>query len=116
MFSERLKELRKSKGLTQIQFANEFNIANGTIGMWESGKREPDFATIQKIADFFGVTVDYLLGRSEEKTPAKTGEREITLDDFTYAFYEESKDLPEEKKRMLLEMAKFMKADVEKKG
>lgn len=61
MFSERLKELRKSKGLTQIQFANEFNIANGTIGMWESGKREPDFATIQKIADFFGVTVDYLL-------------------------------------------------------
>ena len=116
MFPDRLKELRKSSGLTQVQFAEAFNIAKGTIGMWESGKREPDFETAQRIADFFGVTVDYLLGRSNEKTPANSGEREMTMDDFTYALYEESKDLPEEKKKMLLEMAKFMKADMEKKG
>ena len=49
-----------------------------------------------------------------KKTPIPEGEREIGFDDFTYAFYEESKDLPEEKKKMLLDMARFMKADLEK--
>lgn len=67
MFAERLKELRKEKGITQIQFANDFHIANGTIGMWESGRREPDFETARRIADYFGTTVDYLLGRDEKK-------------------------------------------------
>ena len=87
MFSDRLKELRKSSGLTQIQFAEKFNIAKGTIGMWESGKREPDFDTAQRIADFFGVTVDYLLGRSSEKTPAKPGEREFGEQELKVAFF-----------------------------
>lgn len=67
MFADRIKELRKAKGLTQIQFAREFNVANGTVGMWETGKREPDFETTQRIADFFGVTVDELLGRGGKK-------------------------------------------------
>ena len=68
-----------------------------------------------KIADFFGVTTDYLLtGDENKKAPTQEGEREIGFDDFTYAFYEESKDLPDEKKKMLLEMARFMKADIEK--
>lgn len=50
----------------------------------------------------------------KEKAPTQEDEREIGFDDFTYAFYEESKDLPDEKKKMLLEMARFMKADIEK--
>lgn len=62
MFSERLKQLRKSRGITQVQFANEFNVANGTIAMWETGKREPDFAMTIRIATFFQVSIDYLLG------------------------------------------------------
>lgn len=66
MFAQRLKELRKRQGITQIEFAKIFNISNGTIGNWESGNRMPDFNTIQKIADYFNVTVDYLLGRESE--------------------------------------------------
>lgn len=66
MFSQRLKELRKANGLTQIQFAEQFNIAKGTVGMWETGKREPDFDTISRIADYFQTTVDYLLGRTDD--------------------------------------------------
>ena len=66
MFSQRLKELRKASGLTQIQFAEQFNIAKGTVGMWETGKREPDFDTIGRIADYFQTTVDYILFRKEE--------------------------------------------------
>lgn len=65
MFAQTLRQLRKEKGLTQIQFARLFSVASGTIAMWETGKREPDFDTMQRLADFFGVTVDYLLGRDE---------------------------------------------------
>ncbi len=71
---------------------------------------------LEVIADYLETTTDYLLtGLGEkEKAPTQEGEREIGFDDFTYAFYEESKDLPDEKKKMLLEMARFMKADIEK--
>lgn len=62
MFSERIKELRKGAGLTQAQFAQQFNIATGTIGMWETGMREPDTKTAAKIARFFRVSIGYLVG------------------------------------------------------
>ena len=61
-FATRLKGLRKNANLTQIELAKKFNIANGTVGNWESGNRQPDYAMLQKIADFFNVSVDYLLG------------------------------------------------------
>lgn len=65
MFAENLKKLRKSKGLTQLQFAEIFSISSGTIAMWETNKRIPDTSMLMKIAEFFGVTVDYLLGKSD---------------------------------------------------
>ena len=62
MFAQRLKQLRKGMGLTQIQLAQEFRVSNGAVGMWETGKREPDFATIHRLAEFFHVSADNLLG------------------------------------------------------
>ena len=68
MFKIRLKELRESKGMTQRDFAAEFGVSKGTVGMWESGAREPrTIDEINRIADYFGVSTDYLLGRTEEK-------------------------------------------------
>lgn len=64
MFAQRLKELRKGRGLTQTQFAQKFNVSNGAVGMWETGKREPDIDTINRLANFFHVSIDYLLGKS----------------------------------------------------
>ena len=92
----RIQEIRKRKGLKQKDLAAKLGIAANTLSQYETGTREPDIETTKRIAKELNVTVDYLLGRSNEKTPAKSGEREIALDDFTYAFYEESKDLPEE--------------------
>ena len=80
MFSQRLKELRKANGLTQIQFAEQFNIAKGTVGMWETGKREPDFDTISRIADYFQTTVDYLLGRTDDPYDYENDPKQL-LDD-----------------------------------
>ena len=69
MFVERLKLLRKARCVSQAEFAKELNVAQSTVGMWETGKREPDFKTLCRIASFFDVTSDYLLGLSDTPRP-----------------------------------------------
>ena len=64
MFSETLQQLRKSKRLTQDQIADILEIPKRTYGSWERNERQPDFDMLCKIADYFGVTTDYLLGRT----------------------------------------------------
>lgn len=64
MFRTKIRELRESAGYkSQQAFANAFGVAQSTVGNWEAGAREPNFDTVQKLADFFHVSVDYLLGR-----------------------------------------------------
>ncbi|EDO61436.1 putative repressor LexA [[Clostridium] leptum DSM 753] len=63
VFRIRLKELRENAGLSQYGFAEKIGISQSTVGNWEAGSREPNFKTMERIADFFGVSVDYLLGR-----------------------------------------------------
>ena len=65
MFVERLKLLRKFAKISQLELAKELNVAQSTVGMWETGKREPDFETLCKIAIYFDVTSDFLLGLSD---------------------------------------------------
>ena len=63
-FGIRLKELRQEKGIDQKQLATELNLGNqANISRWESGKFEPDIATLIKLANFFDVSIDYLVGR-----------------------------------------------------
>lgn len=64
MFSQRLRALREQAGMTQCAFARSFGVAQSTAAGWESGAREPNLATICRLADYFGVTVDYLLAAS----------------------------------------------------
>lgn len=65
MIGTQLKDLRKKRALTQIQLAKALHVATGTIGNWEVDARDPDFPMLLKIADFFNVSVDYLLGRED---------------------------------------------------
>lgn len=67
-FQRILKELRLSKGITQGELAKQLSISRSTIGMYESGSREPDFETLELIADYFNVDTDYLLGRTNKTT------------------------------------------------
>ena len=64
----RLKELRKKRGMTQIRLAIELNMAPNSISRYESGAREADYTTLIRFADFFHVSLDYLLGRSNDPT------------------------------------------------
>lgn len=66
-FNKILKDLRNKKGLSQFQLAKKINVAQNTVSNWEKGIREPDWEMMGVIANFFGVTVDYLLGRTETK-------------------------------------------------
>ena len=67
-FKNIFKQLRISSGLTQVEFSKRIGISRSTIGMYETGAREPDFETLEKIADFFNVDTDYLLGRTDKTT------------------------------------------------
>ena len=67
-FQNIFKRLRTSSGLTQAEIAEKLGISRSTIGMYETGAREPDFETLEKIADFFNVDIDFLLGRTEKTT------------------------------------------------
>ncbi|MEA4973654.1 hypothetical protein SDC9_98018 [bioreactor metagenome] len=68
MFAERLKELRKEKGITQVDLADAMGLSKGTVAMWEVGKREASFETLGKLADYFETPIDYLLGRSDDRS------------------------------------------------
>lgn len=70
MLSKRLKQLRSSTPYTQAELADKLGVARTTYAMYEQGKREPDNGTLNKIADHFNVSLDYLLGRTD--SPAST--------------------------------------------
>ena len=66
MLNDVIKSLRKRRGLTQSELAEHLNLSQSTIASWENGSRRPDLDFLPKLAQFFGVTVDDLLGRDEE--------------------------------------------------
>lgn len=67
MIGERLKTLREEKKLTQQEVAEKLGISRGRYSQYELNSRLPDYDLLIKIADFFGVTVDYLVGFTEKK-------------------------------------------------
>lgn len=64
MFANRLRELRKEKKLSQTELGKILNLAQRTISSYENGERFPDAFTLNTIADYFGVSIDYLLCRT----------------------------------------------------
>lgn len=66
MLNEKLRNLRETKGLTQSDIAQKLKITREAYSMYETNKRQMNHESLCILADFFGVTTDYLLGRSEE--------------------------------------------------
>ena len=64
-FSERLRQLRTAADLSQMEFAKQIKTSKSSINMYERGEREPSFETLERIADYFNVDMDYLLGKSD---------------------------------------------------
>lgn len=68
VFSKRLKELRKNRNMTQKDLANELGVSMGSIGFYENQERTPDIDFLNSVADFFDVSTEYLLGRTDVKS------------------------------------------------
>lgn len=77
MFDERLKSLRKKCGYTQVSLAETLGVSKGTVAMWETGKRTPDFDTLIRLSDLFDVRTDYILGKSNDSSSAKLSDDDI---------------------------------------
>lgn len=107
MFYDIYCDLCAQKGLTPSGAAAQIGFNRATVSAWKREQSTPNNILLKKIADYFGVTTDYLLtGEQKEKAPTPEGEREITFDDFTYAMQNESKELTDEDKQILLSLAK----------
>jgi len=70
VFSQRLRELRKERRLTAKEFGEKFSLAESTISGYETKARKPDMELVERFADFFEVSVDYLLGRTNIRNTA----------------------------------------------
>ena len=66
MFSHRIRELRKKRNMTQRQLANILFVDCSSVTKWETGKSNPDFKKQQELAKLFNVSIDYLLGRTDD--------------------------------------------------
>lgn len=62
----RLKELRQTRGISQLKLAMDLNMNQNTISRYENREREADYETLVRLADYFDVSLDYLLGRCEQ--------------------------------------------------
>ena len=97
-FNEKLHELRKSKGISLKELGAIVGVAESTMSLYESGKRQPDYETLLKLAEYYGVTVDYLLrGSEEEQLP----EELVILN-------RKARNWSPEKRKQLLDMARIM--------
>lgn len=79
--ASRIKSLRKEKDLTQEEFGKLFGIVKSTVSLYESDKSTPDDEMKRKIAEYFGVSLDYLMGNSDIRNPYKDDIH--TQDEFT---------------------------------
>ncbi|WP_270581943.1 helix-turn-helix domain-containing protein [Bacillus subtilis] len=114
-FNETLKKLRREKNLSQKELGNKLGLAESTIGMYEQGKRQPDYETLLKIADFFEVTLDFLLGNPKDAVKEKEAAYSISDPDLQIAFKDAS-DFSEEARRQAIDFIEYLKEKEKAKG
>lgn len=76
MFGARLRLLREEKHMSQLELSKSLGIGNVTLSQYENGARKPDNDTLVKISNYFDVTTDYLLGKSEHKKAVCLSEKD----------------------------------------
>jgi len=103
MIGTRLKKLRKDMNLTQAELSHGLSISRSSLSLYEINKREPDRETMNKIADYFKVSLDYLYGRSEDTFSSKNRVMNI------------SASLTEKEKRLLEIFAKIKNETLQEK-
>ena len=102
-----IKLLRKSRKMSQQSLANALGVSRSTIAMWETAGSQPDNASLLQLADYFGVTVDFLLGREDEK--AKKEVAALSDDDLDYQIIKLLSELSPQKQQLALDLLQTLK-------
>ena len=93
---ERFEQLLQKRGVTPYKVSKETGVTQTSLSNWKSDRNTPSAKTLQKLADYFGVTVGYLMGTEEEEPNATDKENNpIVLDDDALELLEELKERPE---------------------
>lgn len=116
LFGKKLKALRTSKKISQKEFGKLFGLAESTIGMYERDERRPDFELLNKFADYFEVSTDYLLGRTDTLEPTSQDNDEAEFQAFIndpelQVWYKELPKSDEEELRKLRTIWEMIKND-----
>jgi transcriptional regulator with XRE-family HTH domain len=113
MFGQRIRKLRHTCGLTMKELGQQLSLAESTISGYESESRKPDIETLHKLADYFEVNVDYILGRSDDPTPLHQSE---SSDHSNVVYFSGAKEeLDEDEARHLREQLEMYRAVKERK-
>lgn len=75
----RLRELRRARGISQLKLSMDLNLNQNSISRYENGQREAGYSTLIAIADYFDVSIDYLLERTDDPTFAKPTGKECKI-------------------------------------
>ena len=87
MFYDRFKQLCEQRGISCNRAATEMGLSNATPTSWKKRGLTPKADTLAIIANYFGVSVDYLLGEETEKAPTPKGERPVGDDELKFALF-----------------------------
>ena len=119
MLKDLLKDLREKRGLMQKDVANELKISRQVYNNYELGKREPDYDMLARIADYYEVTTDYLLGiekpAHQTNFPAQLLIPDI-LKETKVAFHKGEEGFTQEEIDRIAEFARFIKSEGKKSG
>lgn len=108
IFFERFAELCKGIGETPNSVAKILGISSGSVTAWKNGT-EPRNKTLSAIADYFGVSTDYLLGKETEKAPANSGKRSVSDDELKFALWGDCQDVSDDDLADVLRYAAFVR-------
>lgn len=114
MLKNRLIKLRTGKGLSQYDLAKTLNLSRGQISNYELGSRQPDYETLTKIADFFNVSTDYLLCRTNDPSPK--GDLHAQLSPEIYRLLDTARDLTPDQTNALNLFVKAMAVGTNTRG
>lgn len=108
-FKERLSRLMREKNINQIGLADEIGITQSTLSRNLNGVHRPKAEIVEKIASFFNVSTDYLLGKTDDRLPTPTSSPKDQLQGIKLALYNQTEELTEEQMEDVLKFVEFIK-------
>ncbi|NLD88330.1 MAG: helix-turn-helix transcriptional regulator [Clostridiales bacterium] len=104
MVKERIKSLREEKGVSQTTLGKAIGVGQSTVAMWENGKNKPEYVYLERIADYFRVSIDYLLGRSDRHFGS-----EPTKEDIKFALFNGAEGITDDMYDEVLKFADYVR-------